>query len=419
MARLLRHPTAVIAFTVILSCARPSPGEPMLFLSTQLAPTTEATMMRQVILKDYPLPVEFEPFDRSVFNAKAIELASRPGSMAVLGGLQEDFLVLYRMGALERIDGTLGQPSGRSFSPRLVTRGVFDNGGTYFVPWMQATYLMAANKRALKYLPAGANLSRLTYDELMEWAAAMSRATGKGRLGFPAGPSGLMHRFLQGCLYPSFTGSMADGFSGPSAVAMWRYFRGLWQYATPTSLILNRMDAALLNGDAWVAWDHTARLLDAFKQKPDEFVAFPVPAGPRGRGFISILAGLGLPKGCSLAEPSRLIDYLTSPRAQALTMESVGFLPVVDIGGLTTVSSGLTALARASLDQLGSPDAVLSSLPVLDADAGRRFNLAYMVAFSRIVLRGADPVEVLATQQGKLVDARRNDRDSAADLRGH
>ena len=29
---------------------------------------------------------------------------------------------------------------------------------TEYVPWMQATYIMAANKKALQYLPKGANL---------------------------------------------------------------------------------------------------------------------------------------------------------------------------------------------------------------------------------------------------------------------
>ena len=43
----------------------------------------------------------------------------------------------------------------------------------------------------------------------------------------------------------------------------------------------------------WVAWDHTARLADAFNQKPDDFVAFPAPAGPAGRGFMPVVAGIG------------------------------------------------------------------------------------------------------------------------------
>ena len=83
-----------------------------------------------------------------------------------------------------------------------------------------------------------------------------------------------MMRFLQGYLYPSFTGSMTDGFSGLQAAGMWHYLQDLWHYVAPSSLVLDRMDDALLNGEVWVAWDHTARLLRAFREKPDDFVAF-------------------------------------------------------------------------------------------------------------------------------------------------
>ena len=61
-----------------------------------------------------------------------------------------------------------------------------------YVPWMQATYIMAAAKEALQYLPAGATLDSLTYDQLGQWAANADKATGRRVLGFPAGPTGLM-----------------------------------------------------------------------------------------------------------------------------------------------------------------------------------------------------------------------------------
>ena len=75
-----------------------------------------------------------------------------------------------------------------------------------YVPWMQATYIMAASKKALQYLPEGAKLETLTYSQLGEWAANVQKATGQRVLGFPAGPTGLMARFLEGYLLPSYTG---------------------------------------------------------------------------------------------------------------------------------------------------------------------------------------------------------------------
>jgi multiple sugar transport system substrate-binding protein len=359
-------------------------------------------MMRQVILKDYPGAVGFEPYDRAVYNAKVTGIASSPAGPVVLGGVQEDFDNLRGTDALAGMDAVRQRLSARVFLPGLAERGKLGTDATWFIPWMQATYLMAANRRALPYLPKGADLNRLGYDELEEWAANMYRASGRGRLGFPAGSKGLMQRFLQGFLCPSFTGGMTGGFSGASAVDMWGYLRDLWRYVDPSSLITNRMDEALLNGGVWVAWDHTARLLEAFKKKPDDFIAFPAPVGPRGRGFISVLAGLGAPRGSSGPETEALIEYLTRPEVQVKTMESVGFLPVVETGRTDWPSKGLSAIVQAAVEQLKSPNAIISSVPLRTADAGRSFDLVYTVAFSRIVLRRL-PIPPVLERQEKLL----------------
>ena len=55
------------------------------------------------------------------------------------------------------------------------------------------------------------------------------------------------------------------------------------------------MQEPLLTGEVWVAFDHIARLADAFNQRPDDFVAFPAPAGPTGRGFMPVIAGIADP----------------------------------------------------------------------------------------------------------------------------
>jgi multiple sugar transport system substrate-binding protein len=394
-------------------------ADPILFLSTQLTPLPEATMMREVILHDFPSDVDFEPYDRAVYNARVLDLASKPGSQAILGGLAEDFIALHQADALAEVGWALKSLPDRVFLPRVVGRGQLEDGGTYFVPWMQATYLMAANRRALRYLPKGAVLERLSYEELRQWAANLFRETGAAKLGFPVGPKGLMARFLQGHLYPSFTGSMANEFAGSSAISMWQYFRDLWQYVSRSSLILNRMDEALLNGEVWVVWDHSARLIEAFKARPEEFVAFPVPVGPRGRGFISVVAGLGLPKGADSAPAERLMEYLTRPQIQVRMMENVGFLPVVEVPPGEQLSEGLQKLTQATAAQLGSASAIFSSVPLRVADAGRRFDLVYKVAFSQIVLRGFSIDAVLRTQVGKLREILAGDRPAVSNVRGH
>jgi len=68
---------------------------------------------------------------------------------------------------------------------------------------MQASYIMVANKKALSYLPGGADLNALSYDQFAGWAGTIEKKTGQRLLGFPAGAQGLMYRFFEGYLYPS------------------------------------------------------------------------------------------------------------------------------------------------------------------------------------------------------------------------
>jgi multiple sugar transport system substrate-binding protein len=162
----------------------------------------------------------------------------------------------------------------------------------YYLPWMQATYTMAAHNDALQYLPEGADLNALTWDEVAAWAQAMVEATGEAKLGLPAGAGGLFHRFLQGYLFPSFTGGMVTKFNSPEAVAMLEFVRDdLWPYVNPESINYEFMNEPLLSGEVLVAFDHVARLKPAFDERPDDFVAFPAAsrtrlyAGSRGAGY--------------------------------------------------------------------------------------------------------------------------------------
>ena len=62
-------------------------------------------------------------------------------------------------------------------------------------------------KKALQWLPSGADVQKLTYDQFLAWMTAAKRGNGgKPVFGFGAGPKGLYHRFFQGFLLPSFTG---------------------------------------------------------------------------------------------------------------------------------------------------------------------------------------------------------------------
>jgi len=277
--------------------------------------------------------------------------------------------------------------------------GRFGGEELYYIPWMQATYIMAARREALEYLPEGVDeaalQSSLTYDQLAEWAANINDAEGQ-RFGLPASDDGLLHRFFQGYSYPSFTGGVNTAFASEDAVAMWEWLSNIWQYTDPQSVTYGTMSEPLLSGSVWLAWDHTARLIDALRQIPDELVTFPAPRGPQGLGFMPVVAGLGIPNTAPNADGARaVIEYLTRPEIQTLTLQEVAFFPAVEIELPEDLEQGIQAEADAVLGTTSSEDALPSVLPIGLGDQNGPYNTIFRNAFQSIILDGNDIQETL------------------------
>jgi multiple sugar transport system substrate-binding protein len=389
---------------LLVTIADAAQTERLIFLSTQLRPIEEAQKMRNLILKDFSQEVDYitEPPQRFPMR---VEAARRTGmhTLDVVGALHGELQQLVPLDALVPLDDLAGKLTTRGIPSPLLTLGKFGTAHQLYIPWMQASFVMVANKRALPYLPSGADINALSYDQLATWASTLQQQTGKRLLGFPAGPQGLMHRFFEGFLYPSYTGGVVVPFRSEAAEAMWTQFASLWRSVNPSSTGYNFMGQPLLSGDVWIGFDHIARLLDALREKPGEFVAFPAPAGPEGRAYMTVLAGLGVMKGTSdVGKAMALIDYLTQPTAQIVTARAVGFFPVVNANLPPDLDPGLKMGAAAIASMQSSNDA----LPVLPPSGfGPRdaeFDKVFLDTFQLIILRGQKPHAVLDREAERL-----------------
>src|SRR3989442_9405156 len=138
---------------------------------------------------------------------------------------------------------------------------------------------------------------------------------------------------------------------------MWRYLRRLWGVTHPSSFTYEFMAQPLLLGEAWVAWDHIARILPALQERPNDFVVLPSPAGPKGRSFLSVIVGLGIPKTADNPDlGERLIEYLTRPSTQVITAQGVAFFPVSPEAPKAAPTGGLKVVADGVSAQAGAPD---------------------------------------------------------------
>ncbi len=371
----------------------------VLFWSTQAKPVEEAQAMREQVLSGFEGGVDYQPNDGGPWLTRLqAELQAGSGTIGVLGALHGDFSA---MNPDDLVDlGDLGIASASDTFNELAKLGT---DSLQYVPWMQASYIMAANKEALQYLPEGADINALTYDQLIEWAANAHEAAGEPKFGFPAGPKGLKHRFFQGYLYPSYTNGVVRTFASDEAVTAWEKFRELWTHTNPASTNFSFMQEQLLSGDAWIVFDHTSRLAQAFNERPDDFVAFPAPAGPTGRGFMPVLAGVAIPKTAPDMDASKaLVAYMMQPETQIATLRATNFFPVVAVDLPADLPPAVKAAGDAVAKMSGSADANPGLLPAGLGDKGGDFNRVYTDAFERIVLAGQDIRTVLDDQKSAL-----------------
>jgi len=399
-----RRVTLTLAGAAVLAGYLPgsAQAQQILFWSNQAQPVEEAQRMREQVLAGFGKPVTFLPQEPGPFNTRIdAELKVGRGAITLIGGLHGDFAA-FADGLVDLSSVDLG---GAKIGESTMALGKLGTNEQKYVPWMQATYVMAANKQALQHLPAGADINRLTYAQLAEWGKRMREASGGPKLGFPAGPQGLMHRFFQGFLYPSYTKSLVTKYRSPEAERMWTEFKGLWAEVNPAATSYNFMQEPLLSGAVWVAWDHTARLQQALNEKPNDFVVFPVPAGPQGRGYMPVLAGLAVPKSSQAqADAKALVAYMLKPETQIATLKATGFFPVTDVAIPADVPNSVKMSGPVVLAQSQAPDAVPSLLPVGLGTANGRFNKVFQDSFQRIVLRG-EPVRAVLDEQAQAMRA--------------
>jgi multiple sugar transport system substrate-binding protein len=377
------------------------------FLSTQLAPIEEAEKFRGEILEGFEGSVRFVGDDNPATFADRVIAQERAGDVGIslLGGLHPHLEILAARNLLADLSDLGEELSGRGFNRDFLELARFGGDRLLFIPWMQATYIMAARREALEQLPGGADVGSLTYDQWREWGTSIASEEGSPRLGFPVADDGLIHRFFEGYAYPSYTGGLNTTFTSPGAMAMWDWMSGTWRQTNPQSTTYAFMQEPLLAGEVWVAWEHTARLINAFTTDPDSFVAFPAARGPEGLGYMPVVAGLAIPKGAPDERGARkLISYLTRPETAATTLRAVAFLPPFEQQEevAADVDPGIRAEVAAAEAMYASGDAIPALSPVGLGEREEAYNQVFRTTFEQIVLDGRDAGSTLDEQAPRL-----------------
>jgi len=389
--------------------AVPVTGE-VIFFSTQFNIVEEAAKFRTILQEggfDFTGSEEGPLVDMITAGAQAGQ-----GDLDVVGALHGTFPPLQDE-MMNMIDIAEDLSADREFSETFLETGLLGTDDTlYYIPWMQATYIMAAHQDAMQYLPEGADVNALTWEQFGEWCQTLLDETGGPKCGLPH--AGLFNRFLQGYLWPSYTGGMVSQFKSQAAADMLEWARdSLWPTIHPQSISYEFMQEPLQSGEVWVAFDHVARLIEALNAEPENYVTFPAPAGPEGRGFMPVIAGLGIPKNATNPEGAvALIDFLTQPETQSRILRELAFFPVVDGVDTTDLPEGVALEASAVEAQANSPDALPALLPIGLGERGMELNQIFRNAFDRSVINGEDITTVLE-EEGANLQALMNETGAA------
>jgi multiple sugar transport system substrate-binding protein len=380
-------------------------SEPFVMLSTQFNTVTESEAVRKQILAGFTVaPVDFLGSAAGPFVDRiTAETKTSKGQVGVIGGVHGDFAGFSDLTIFEDLTPLAQRLKDRGIAQEFMDLGKLGTSRQVYIPWMQATYIMGVNKQALQYLPSGVKEGDITYTQLKDWCKNIFDKTGQKRCGIPAGPMSLLHRLIQGYMYPAYTGGLVTTYKSADAAKMWQDLKDLWQYMNPISLNTDFMQEALLSGQVWVGFDHVARLVDAFKQKPNDFVAVPAPKGPKGLYYMSVLAGLAIPKSSpNKAGAEAFIDYMTTADVQGKTLNAVAFFPVLDKPLPSDLAAYLKIEADAVQAQSKAPDAKVALLPIGLGAKGGEFNKVQLDTFQRIVIKNEDITKVLSDEAAIL-----------------
>lgn len=372
----------------------------VIFFSTQFNIVEEAEKFRTILADG--------GFDFTGIEGGPLVDMLRAGAQAgqaevdVVGDLHGGFPAVADV-MMNMIDSADDLSADREFAQAFLDTGLLGTDDyLYYIPWMQATYIMAAHRDALPYLPEGADINALTWEQFAEWCQTLMDETGGPKCGMPH--AGLFHRFLQGYLWPSYTGGMVTQFKSQEAADMLTWARdSLWPTIHEQSISYEFMQEPLLAGEVWVAFDHVARLIEAFNTDPENFVAFPAPSGPAGLGFMPVIVGLGIPQNAPNPDGAvALIDYLTQPETQRRVLEELAFFPVVSGVDTSNLPEGVALEAAAVEAQANAPNALPALIPVGVGDRGNDINQIFRNAFDRVVINGEDVNAVLEEEAANL-----------------
>lgn len=165
----------------------------------------------------------------------------------------------------------------RTFS-RAFQENISSGGQTYFAPVGGDVYLLLANKKALSYLPAGAVVQDLSWEEFVRWAADIARGEGEGKVAVTGVPQKSLI-YMYGGVFLSYGGEFPV-INSPGALEGWELLTQMQNAYAPGINAYDNVSTPMKNGEAWLTVAHMVRCGEAYRASPPLSSWLPLPGGP-------------------------------------------------------------------------------------------------------------------------------------------
>ena len=198
-------------------------------------------------------------------------------------------------------------------------------GETYYIPISADVYLVIANNKALPYLPAGADINAITWEQYKDWAIAIAAGEGSPKTAMPALAVKSMV-YQMGGIGLSYGAGFAEINSAPM-VSAWSLVGEMLaaEAIVETSFTYGDPVDLMKSEEAWLSFHHMGPVGQVYASAPAQFTIAPAPAGPVGNGSIAGAWGIGITAGTEKLDAAQaFIEFMTRPDVLYKVTQGIG-----------------------------------------------------------------------------------------------
>ncbi|NQT58359.1 MAG: extracellular solute-binding protein, partial [Bacteroidetes bacterium] len=245
---------SVQAFAAAAEDAAPVADKTIVFSSRLWSPPNEQKFVIDEIIKPFEeetgYRVNFQILDDNTLLQRAeIQQATGHVTTDIVCAYNARMFEWIEAGYVEDVTANVASWTDRHFSTTFEANTNKD-GKQYFIPVGADVYLLLANKKALPYLPAGADVQNLSWAEYAQWANNIAKGEGEGKAVVTGVPmKSLVYQF--GGLALSYGAGFPE-INTPEAVEAWKVFASMKDAFIPSVFSIDTCVDPMLREEAWL-----------------------------------------------------------------------------------------------------------------------------------------------------------------------